>query len=299
LKPDVLAAAGYLFDVRPAVIFNPYYHKGNLGHKFFVAPNPPYGAMISYYLKEKVKGDVKLVIADAEGKTIRELKGASEPGIHRLAWDLRYPPPAAAETGAMARFGGSMAPFVLPGEYQVKLVAEGVEAAKTLRVEGDPRIDVSLAERKAQHDALMRLYKLTPLLTQAQSTLDALQKQLRDAESTLKKVPGAPGPLAEAFQAALKEIEGIRKDLAGDPSSGFQGMMFSVRGRLLSVGRSISGFTGAPSERQLKEIAVYEGKLMALVERINKIIDQDIPRLNQLMNENKIPHLLPVSKIKT
>jgi len=299
LKPDVLAAPGYLFDIRPAVIFNPYYHKGDRGHKFFVAPNPPSGALMSYYLKEKAKGDVKLVIADAEGKTIRELKGASEPGIHRIAWDLRYPPPAAAETGAAARFGGSMAPYVLPGEYKVTLVAEGVEAAKTLQVDGDPRIDVSLAERKAQHDALMRLYKLMPLLTQAQSTLDALQKQFRDAESNLKKVPSAPPALAEAFKAALKEVDDIRKELAGEPGAGFQGAMFSVRGRLLSVGRSIGGYTGAPSARQVKEIDVNEGKLMALIERINKIIDQDIPRLNQLMNEDKIPHLLPVPKIKT
>jgi hypothetical protein len=299
LKPDVLAAAGYLFDLRSAVIFNPYFHKGNLGHKFFTAPNPPYGALISYYLKDKTKGEVKIVIADSEGKTIRELKGAKEAGIHRIAWDLRYPPPAAAETGAMARFRGSMAPYVLPGEYRVTLVAEGVEAAKTLKVEGDPRIDVSLAERKAQHDALMRLYKLTPLLTQAQSTLDTLQKQLRDAEGTLKKVPAAPAQLAEAVKAALKEIDDIRKELAGDPSAGFQAMMFTIRGRLLFVGRSISGYTGAPSERQVKEIDVNEKKLMALIGRINKIIDQDIPRLNQLMNENNIPHLLPVPKIKT
>ncbi len=299
LKPEVLAAAGYLFDIRPAVIFNPNYHKGNLGHKFFVAPNPPYGALISYYLKEKTKGDVKIVIADSAGNVIRELKAEKEPGIHRLAWDLRYPPPAAAETGAMARFGGSMAPYVLPGEYQVKLVAEGIEAATTLKLEGDPRIDVSLAERKAQHDALMRLYRLAPLLSQVQSTLDALAKQLREAEGTVKKVPSAPASLAEAFKAPLKEIDEIRRDFSGDPGAGFQGMMFSVRGRLLAVGRSIGGYTGAPSERQIKEIEVNEKKLMALVERINRIIDEDVPRLNRLMNESQIPHLLPVSRIKT
>jgi len=298
LKPDILAAAGYLFDVRPAVIFNPYYHKGDLGHKFFVASNPPYGSLITYYLKDKVTEDVKIVIADAEGKTVRELKGAKEAGIHRISWDLRYPPAADAEAGTMGRFAPSLGPFVLPGEYRVTLVAAGAETAKMLKVQGDPRIDVSLAERKAQHDALMRLYKLTPLLGQAQRTLDALQKQFRDAEGTLKKVPGAPASLTEALKAALKDVEDIRKELVGDPSAGFMGMMSTVRGRLLFVGRSISGYTGAPSERQLKEIAVNEGKLMALVERINKIVDEVIPRLNKLMNENNIPHLLPVPKIK-
>ena len=298
LKADVLAAGSYLFDIRPAIIFNPYYHKGDLGHKFFTASNPPYGALISYYLKEKVKEDAKIIILDAEGKTVRELKGAKEAGIHRINWDLRYAPPADAGAGTMGRFAASLGPYVLPGEYRVKLVAAGAETAKALKVEGDPRIDVSLSERKAQHDALMRLYKLTPLLSQAQRALDTLRKQFREAEGTLKEVPGAPAMLTEALKSALKEVEDIRKELVGDPSAGFMGMMSTVRGRLLFVGRSISGYTGAPSERQLKEIAVNEEKLMALVERINKIIDEAIPRLNKLMNENNIPHLPPVPKIK-
>lgn len=298
LRPDVLSSASCLFDIRPAVIFNPHFHKGDLGHKFFVAPNPPFGALISYYLKEKPKGDVKIVITDSAGKVVRELKGEKEPGIHRLSWDLRYPPPAVAETGAAGRFAAPVAPFVLPGEYMVKLAVDGIEMAKTLRVEGDPRIDVSLAERKAQHDALMRLYRLTPVLTQIQSTLDALQKQFQEAEGMVKKTPGAPASLQEAIKAGLKEIEGIRREFAGDPSAGFQAMMTSVRGRLLFVGRSISGYTGAPSERQIKEITVNEQKLMAIVDRINKMIDEDMPRLNKLMHESNIPHLLPIPKIK-
>ncbi|MDH7512686.1 MAG: hypothetical protein QHH14_07055 [Clostridiales bacterium] len=298
LKANVLAAGSHLFDMRPAVIFNPYSHKGDLGHKFFVASNPPYGALINYYLREKVKEEAKIVIANAEGKIVRELKGAKEAGIHRITWDLRYPPPADAGDGAMERFAASLGPFVLPGEYKVTLAAGGVEMTKTLMVDGDPRIDVSFDERKAQHDALMRLYKLTPLLGQAQRTLDTLQRQFRDAEGTLKKVPGAPAALTEALKSAVKEVEDIRKELVGDPSAGFRGMMSTVRGRLLFAGRSISGYTGAPSERQLKDIAVNEEKLVAIIERINKIIDETIPRLNKLMNENNVPHLLPVPKIK-
>ncbi|MFB0565018.1 MAG: WD40/YVTN/BNR-like repeat-containing protein [Candidatus Aminicenantaceae bacterium] len=58
------------------------YIKGSLGHKVFVAPNPPFGVIISYYLKEKVKENVKIVITDSEGKTIRELNGPKEAGIN-------------------------------------------------------------------------------------------------------------------------------------------------------------------------------------------------------------------------
>lgn len=300
LRADALAAKSFLFDIRPALIFNPYYHKGDLGHKFFVAPNPPFGALITYYLKEETKDDVKIVITDAEANMVRELKGAKDAGLHRITWDLRYTPPASAASGAepMTRFASSQAPFVLPGDYGVTLMAAGQEMAKTVKVEGDPRIDISFEARKAQYDALMSLYRLAPVLTATERALDSLRKQLEEAAGTVKKVPSAPASVGEALKAALAEVQETRKELAGDPQAGFQGMRLSVRGRLLSLGRSIGGYTGAPSERQLREIEKNSERLKAIVERINKIIEEEIPRLNKLMSENNIPHILPVEKIK-
>ncbi|MBI3668732.1 MAG: hypothetical protein HY237_02975, partial [Acidobacteria bacterium] len=54
LDAKVLASEVRLFDIRPATAWRMYGHKGNTGHKFLTAPNPPYGALISYYLKSKV-----------------------------------------------------------------------------------------------------------------------------------------------------------------------------------------------------------------------------------------------------
>jgi hypothetical protein len=38
--------------------------------------------------------------------------------------------------------------------------------------------------------------------------------------------------------------------------------------------------------------------LKALVEKINRIIDQDVPRLNKLMIENNVPYIAPIERIK-
>jgi hypothetical protein len=64
------------------------------------------------------------------------------------------------------------------------------------------------------------------------------------------------------------------------------------------LARSVAGYTGAPSERQLRDIGVNTEKLKALVATINAIIEEDIPRLNSLMDENNIPYIAPVEKIK-
>ena len=80
--------------------------------------------------------------------------------------------------------------------------------------------------------------------------------------------------------------------------AGFQGMRLSLRGRLVSLARSIGGYTGAPSERQVRDIAQNAERLKALVEKVNRTIDQDIPRLNKLMIENNIPYIGPIERIK-
>jgi hypothetical protein len=297
IKSDTLAAKSHLFEIRPALIFNPHVHKGDTGHKFFVGANPPRGALISYYLKEDGKEDAKVIVADAEGKTVRELKGVKEAGLHRLNWDLRYAP-VSGDAGPTARFSSFSAPYVLPGEYRVTLQAAGQEMIRTVKVEGDPRIDVAFEVRKAQHDALMSLYRMGPLLSAAEKTLDSLRRQLEEAEAMAKKAPAPPAAVSEAIKAVLADVQAARKEFLGDPQAGFQGLRSSVRGRLLSLARSIGGYTGAPSERQIQSIAKNTEQLKVLVEKINRIIDQDVPRLNKLMIENNVPYIAPIERIK-
>ncbi len=66
------------------------YGRGNL---FFQGENPPNGATISYYLKDKPADPVTLEISDATGtlNTTYTFKDA-EAGINRLMWDMRFDP---------------------------------------------------------------------------------------------------------------------------------------------------------------------------------------------------------------
>src|SRR4051812_26518476 len=65
-------ASTFLFDVKPAVAHNIRYQNGTSveeinGDLFFRAANPPYGATITYALKENAGGNVTLTIADGSG----------------------------------------------------------------------------------------------------------------------------------------------------------------------------------------------------------------------------------------
>ncbi len=94
---EVLAKEAVLFDAgKPGTrwlrITRGGYGRGNL---FFQGENPPDGALIHFYLKDKPKGEATLEITNVTGelKTVYALDDV-EPGITRIVWDLRFDPPA-------------------------------------------------------------------------------------------------------------------------------------------------------------------------------------------------------------
>jgi photosystem II stability/assembly factor-like uncharacterized protein len=133
VTPALLEQPATLFAPRPAWMYVParplgLRGKGFLGESFYTAPNPPFGAVFTYYLKEELKtkqktrqdaekkiaekgGDVAypswdelraeereeppavvLTVSDESGQVVRRLTGPVTAGFHRVAWDLRYPP---------------------------------------------------------------------------------------------------------------------------------------------------------------------------------------------------------------
>jgi photosystem II stability/assembly factor-like uncharacterized protein len=71
-------------------------------------PNPAYGALFTYHVGEAPAADAKLVlsIVDDAGRSVRRLDLAREPGLQRIAWNLRGEPPAGGRGGGP---GGAVA----------------------------------------------------------------------------------------------------------------------------------------------------------------------------------------------
>lgn len=99
------------------------------GDRVFKGPNPPDGAVITYWLRDLPEKDVAISIENAAGQTIRKLSGPSRPGLNRTAWDL--------QADREFRFNDSRRNgpvFVEPGTYTVKLSAGELKAEATVEV---------------------------------------------------------------------------------------------------------------------------------------------------------------------
>lgn len=159
---DVLEQDMALFDVRDAWWYVPRPQlsfdelKGSQGDAHYVAPNPPFGAVFTYYVKadlmtaeearqaaEKAaagRGEavgfpgwetldaesidipsmIALAVTDTDGNMIRLVEGSHEAGFHRVAWDLRYPSSNAVSAGEDDWSASGM--MAAPGTYMVMLM---------------------------------------------------------------------------------------------------------------------------------------------------------------------------------
>ena len=134
ITPETLAEDAHLFPLRDPYLFSPtgLAPAGTAGIGAmagnWTSPNPPFGAVLTYNVKQALPADAKLVmtITDDTGRQVRRMEIDKQPGLRRVAWNLRSdPPPGGANQGQGRGFGGRggppQGPLVAPGRYRAAL----------------------------------------------------------------------------------------------------------------------------------------------------------------------------------
>ena len=192
-----------LFPIRSALRYSVRATRTGGGDSEFTAVNPPYGAILNYYLPEKI-ADVRFEVRDGAGKLLRTLPApanASDRGVHRVAWDLRIDPPAGNDggrgggrrgeggggEGGGGRGGAPRGAQVLPGTYAVKMIAGPAAIERKVTVEIDPELKSSVADLESQW-----------------RTLEKISTMIRTTRDMSRQSDhGANAPAWEKFQASL------------------------------------------------------------------------------------------------
>ncbi len=227
---SLLAQEAVLFEVRDAWLYAEadlfsYGTQGFQGASFFTAPNPPFGATFSYYLKDgfktlkdqrrdeererqkeggdnpyppwdtlraenrEEKPELILTIQDASGVVVRRVTGPTGKGFHRVAWDLRLPDPSPVSLtppGFRPPWADDpVGPLAAPGEYRVSM-------------------------------ALRRGGELRPLAPARDFTLKVLERGQFRPESTAAHAArmADASDLARAADGAGKSLEELRSRVA-------------------------------------------------------------------------------------
>jgi hypothetical protein len=266
-KPADLEKDALTFPVKRALAYIPSTPLGGkekafLGETLFTAPNPPFGAVLTYYLKEEVKTRRKLrldaekeaekkgaeiaypdaaalraeareeepavvlTVKDADGNVVRRLSGPVKSGVHRVAWDLRFPSstPTSLKPGPTDNpfYEPPTGPLVVPGTYTVSFEkrVDGVLAAfgepRTFQVES-----LGLQTLKATDAGeLLAFQRKTARLQRAVlgavDLAEEAQERVKVAKKAIDDTPGADPKLGIEARRIERALDDLLIGLRGD-----------------------------------------------------------------------------------
>lgn len=213
--------------------------------------NPPDGAIIDYYLPEDTNSEMVLEILDTKGKLVRRFTSSdtlynipavniplywirpqqllsNRKGEHRFVWDLHYAPLNVSPEYPIAAIYKNTAPvptspWVMPGDYIVKLKIAGTEQKATLHIKLDPRVKTSTNDIRQQFELSMSCYNnikaIPDYVSQLQQQLNTAQnpEEVKTKISKLNQLQAGFGHLFNLLQESdmspTEQMINDKKDL--------------------------------------------------------------------------------------
>jgi len=266
MSEESLAKDAALFPAKKALQYMPLKPidsngKGGLGETFYLAPNPPFGAVFTYYLKDGLKTgaearreeegklvkdgkpvpfpgwdslrkeeneekpSIVMTIMDETGQVVRRFPVPSGKGLHRVAWDLRYPAvdPTEVEERPRDEWGWNpMGPLVVPGKFTATL-AKKVDGVLTPLAEPRAFVVESLnlaslpeKDRAALLDFQKKAGELQRAMMGAGAAAEDALKNIAFIKKALLDAPKADPKLAETARTIEKRLQDEVLVLLGD-----------------------------------------------------------------------------------
>jgi photosystem II stability/assembly factor-like uncharacterized protein len=310
--------------------------KPTLGSTDYTASNPPFGATFTYYLddvpfterearrsaerqlrergedvpfpgydqlrREATEGEprVLLMVRDDRGEPVRWVEGSAEPGLHRVSWDLRRPPPDPVDlttSGFVPPWAGPpQGPLVPPGRYRVELLlvtSAGVQSlgtAQEFNVKPVPTAPTgtdfnTVAAFQLEASELMRR------VSGAGEEIDRAQERLRYMRAALVETPRADAALFARLDQLEAALAGLQTRLSGDRTRGRlnEATVPSIRGR---VGRVVGGHWDSrqmPTATHRRNLEIAEADFAGFRQDLSAVIETDLPQLESALEAAGAP----------
>jgi photosystem II stability/assembly factor-like uncharacterized protein len=321
MRPATVEAAEFvLFETRPAKL---YIEDGMLGggvgfqgDSYYMADNPPYGAVFTYYMPEDLKtskqsrrekekeiakqgGDnpppawdvlreeefeeppeIILTVRNANGDVVNRVTGPANKGLHRIAWDLRYSGPG---PGALA----------VPGQYTV-------EVAKRVRGEitslADPKsfeivavIEPTLErqDREATLEFQLALGELQRKVFGAARKLNESLEQLEEMKSAIKASRKVDLTTYETARSIEKRLEQLNIRLTGDElkSRKSQVAKRSISERIQTALYGTLNQSYGPTQTHRDQFQIAESQFTEIEDELRQAIEVDLVAFANLLDE--------------
>ena len=307
MTPEIREKTAHLFGARPALRFATRDTTYAIGDDPFRARNPPYGALLTYWLKEKPQQDTpfKLEVMQ-DGKLVREIqKPKKAAGFNRMAWDLNLEPPRPRkdpepkqddeeekEAESAAVYGGppDAGPPALPGRYTLRLSVGALSLETPVELRLDPTLSVPAAELRRQFEAARELRDMRSSLNDALRSLDEVKLQLDER----KKLAASRRASEASLNAIEKEADAVKARIDGllkPTERPYYSEGPRVADRVSALFFAIASVNLAPTQAQDEHLAELREETRKALEDTRAYLRDGVLAINRLLRETELPEI--------
>ncbi len=206
-------------------------------------------------------------------------------GFNRFTWDLRYDGPHPLPGEVLAEFR-SRGPFAPPGNYQVKLSADGKSVTVPLQLKMDPRVNVSPGDMAKEFDLELKIRETLSGLHDTVREIRETRVQLRALRSRLQDPRFKP--VSEAADTLDKKMTPIEEQLlqvnakSSEANLNYPNMLDE---QLHYLASSVE-VDDAPTQQQYAVFEDLSRQSAPLIARWKEIRSSDLAALNTQVQQN-------------
>jgi photosystem II stability/assembly factor-like uncharacterized protein len=210
---------------------------------------------------------------------------AKEAGTHRFRWNQRLEAWTDFE-GRIFWAAGNIGPAVVPGTYQVRLTVDGDVHTQDFRIAMNPRAaeqGATVADLQERFDLAVRIRDRVTEANEAVLRMRSIKDQIGDRleESDNAELQSLSESVTDRLSGVEGEIYQVQNRSNQDPLN----YPIKLNNKIAALQNLVEGAESRPTDQSYEVFDTLSDALETELEQMRLIIQQDLPRLNELLRE--------------
>ncbi|MDH5805696.1 MAG: glycosyl hydrolase, partial [Gemmatimonadota bacterium] len=258
---------------------------------------------VYYFLKEDAE-EFTMEFLDSDGNVIQTYEGTSEAprgggggfgrfgfmgggqpmmtaGSHSFNWNMRYPGWTDFE-GRIFWAAAPIGPAAIPGRYQVRITADGETQTQDFEIKLDPRAEgVTLAQLQERFEFALRIRDRVTEANEAVLQIRGIKTDVDDrlGQTSNQAIQRQGQTVNTNLSAVEGEIYQVRNRSGQDPLN----FPIKLNNKIAALLNVVESGESGPTAQSYEVFDHLSGMLQTELIRMNTIIEQDLQRLNELL----------------
>lgn len=149
----------------------------------------------------------------------------------------------------------------------------------------------------------MKAYELQRSAAAAQRSVQNLRTQVTALQESMARTPNVPKEINDLVKSVSAQVDDVQKrivptfDQSGSAGPPLPDAPRPVLGRIGQLFNELDSYTAAPTPDQIAKLGELSTELKAVVDQLNKLIDEGVPNLNKQIRDSGLSFVNPGQRV--